>query len=214
MKTIDLKVVGKAMSYSEYWQLTQDLFEQGKTTGPIQNEALLSYTKLNIARMKRLNKTTNIDDKHRKMIHKIQKPITWLVLTEAWCGDAAQIIPVLAKIEELNRNIDLRLILRDEHLDIMDAFLTNGTRSIPKVILLDPEEDHFKVIGSWGPRPGILQKLVMDTKKKLINIEDQEVKKKVWAEVKTEIQKWYAKDKTITIQDEIIESILGVQGVI
>ena len=213
MEFINPEVVDNAMSYAAYWDLTRDLFEQGKTTGPIQNEALLGYTKLNMARMKRLDKTTKIDPAHEQLLQKIQSPITWLVLTESWCGDAAQVIPVLAKLADLNNHINLKLILRDENLGIMDEFLTNGSRSIPKVVILKPEAGKYEVIGSWGPRPGILQQLVMSTKAKLANETNDEIKKKVWSDVKTDIQRWYAKDKTITIQDEIIEAILKVQGI-
>ena len=208
MKSIDAQVLDNALTYEAYWKLTLDLFEKGMTTGPIQNEALLNYTKLNIARMKRLDKKTIIQPNNEAKITQIQDPITWLVLSESWCGDAAQILPVLAKLAELNDLIDFKIILRDEHLDIMDAFLTNGARSIPKVIILKNNGKDSEVIGSWGPRPGILQQLVMDTKAQLADEKDAAVKKQVWTEVKTEIQRWYAKDKTQAIQDEIVDALL------
>ena len=89
-------------------------------------------------------------------------PGTWhlLALSEDWCGDAVNILPVVARLTEALDGVDLRVLARDDNLDIMDAHLTNGTsRSIPVVILLD-EEYHER--GWWGPRPGVLQRWVMD----------------------------------------------------
>ena len=89
-------------------------------------------------------------------------PGTWrlLALSEDWCGDAVNILPVVARFAEALPNVDLRVLSRDENLDIMDAHLTGGrSRSIPVVILYDGD---FRERGWWGPRPGRLQKWVME----------------------------------------------------
>jgi thiol-disulfide isomerase/thioredoxin len=81
-----------------------------------------------------------------------------LVIAEDWCGDASSTIPVLARLAEAAPGLELRLIRRDEHPELMNRYLTNGTRSIPIVIALD---QHFREIGHWGPRPEVLQAWVM-----------------------------------------------------
>lgn len=210
MTHIDPSIIEDSMDYAAYWQLIQTLFEEGKTTGPIQNEAMLEYTRLNIARMRRLDKTTKLKEPTLKSLSKIDRPLIWLTLTEAWCGDAAQVIPVLSKMAGANPNIQLKLILRDEHLNVMDAFLTNGGRSIPKIIIVDAEE--YKVLESWGPRPTEAQQLVMDARLKAELIEDKIERKAFWNEVKKNTQLWYAKDKTIAVQSEMMEMTLQILG--
>ena len=101
--------------------------------------------------------------------------------------------------------VDLRLILRDEYPEIMDAFLTNGGRSIPKVVLLDAESK--AVLGSWGPRPEAVQQMVMDAKKDLEQIEDESAKKERYQELVAQAQKWYARDKTRSIQEEFLAAL-------
>lgn len=208
MEYINPTIIEGAMNYGQYWELIEGEFALGRTTGPIQNDAMLEYTKLNIARMKRLDKTTKIKEETINKLNQVKKNIIWLTLTEAWCGDAAQVIPILQKMANLNENISLLLLLRDEHLDIMDAFLTNGGRSIPKVIILDKENG--QVLGSWGPRPTEAQQLVMDARQKAQNILDPMDRKRFWDETKKNTQLWYAKDKTISVQSEMLEETLKV----
>jgi len=206
MKNINPEVINKSMNYKSYRLLIDALFSDNKTTGPDQSDAMLNYTKMNMARMKRLDKTTRLAEETIDKIKSINKPTTWLVLTEAWCGDAAQIIPVMQKMAELNENIELRMILRDEHLDIMDAFLTNGGRSIPKLISLDAETQ--AVLGSWGPRPKEVQQMLNNSKNAITTITDESEKKKILDGVKVEIQRWYAHDKTQKIQQELSENVI------
>ena len=190
------------MTYQTYRQLTDELLAQGKTTGGNHSEAMIHYTQLNVVRMNRLDKTTRLLEGVKEQLQQINRPMIWLTLTEAWCGDAAQIIPVLQKMTEVNELVELRLILRDEHPEIMNAFLTNGGRSIPKVILLDAQT--LGVLGSWGPRPAAVQEMVMSAKADLDVLTDKEDKKNRYHELITAAQKWYAKDKTKSIQQEFL----------
>jgi hypothetical protein len=180
------------MTYEQYLQLTEALLKENRTTGNNHSPAMIEYTRLNDRRMKRLNKTVVLDHLLVEKIKSINTPWIWLVLTEAWCGDAAQNIPVLAKMAEQNDNIALKLILRDENPEVMDAYLTEGGRSIPKLVCLTPELDE---IGTWGPRPEPVQQMVREFKKE----EDGDYK--VFVE---KVQLWYAKDKTMTMQSEIM----------
>jgi len=139
----------KAISYSSYRKCISDLIASGKSSGPIQSEDLLNYSKLNDRRMTRLDKTIQLSHETLLALKKNDKPITWLVLTEGWCGDAAQALPVINKIANESDLITLKIIFRDEHEELMGHFLTNGGRSIPKLLVLNSENE---VINTWGPR--------------------------------------------------------------
>jgi len=195
MKEIIEQSLTNAYTYQDYRDLVQTLLAEGKATGPNQSEELINYSMLNDRRMKRLDKTIKISDETRLEIEKITAPQTWLVLTEGWCGDAAQNLPVLHKMAELNDNINLKLVLRDEHLALMDLFLTNGGRSIPKLIALD---SNHNIIDTWGPRPTVVTKMVADYKAKNGTLD---------AQFKQDLQVWYNKDKGKSTQDDFVKMI-------
>lgn len=190
---ITRELLESAMSYESYSQLLDELFNEGKTTGDNHSEAMLGYAKMNIHRMNRLNKTIILDLELIELLN--QSPdykIVWLVLTEGWCGDAAQNIPLLQKVTELSEQIELKLILRDENLPVMDQFLTNGGRSIPKLIAL--REDKLSVLGEWGPRPEPVQQMVNEFKKQAEGD---------YKEFSKEVQLWYARNKNQSLQAEL-----------
>lgn len=183
-----------AIPYPEYREMIDALMGQNKTTGENHSEDYLNYTKLNIQRMKRLDKTTQLNSDLIELLKKAPT-MKWVVLSEAWCGDAAQNIPVLHQMElESGGKISMHIVLRDENLDLMDKYLTNGGRSIPKVIFLDA--DTHQELGTWGPRPAPVQEMVEENKKNPTMNYSQ------FSEV---VQKWYAKDKTQTLQQEITQ---------
>ena len=182
----------RGMYYDEYRRLIDAFLMVGKSTAKRESESLVEYSKLNVVRMNRLDKTTEIIPELQERISEISAPQTWLVLTEGWCGDAAQIVPVFNKIAELNSNIQLKLLLRDEHLELMNKYLTNGkSQSIPKLVVLD---EHNNELFNWGPRPQALQELFYHMKANALNNDS----------IKEEIHKWYAKDKTVSIQRDLL----------
>lgn len=193
MKNILENALKNSISYQDYRLLMQQLLAEGKSTGPNQSEELTNYSLLNESRMKRLDKTIKIADEIASEIQKIEETQTWLVITESWCGDAAQNLPVIYKMAELNENIQLKLVLRDENLALMDVFLTNNSRSIPKLIILDSD---LNVINTWGPRPSIATKMVMEYK---------ETNGSLDAAFKQDLQVWYNKDKGENLQNDLIE---------
>jgi thiol-disulfide isomerase/thioredoxin len=134
--------------------------------------------------MKRWDKTVKVSEEIEKRIAKFNQKITWLVLTESWCGDAAHLMPVMNKIAELNENIDFKVILRDKNDELMNQFLTNGSKSIPKLIVIDNETGD--VLNSYGPRPNEATKMVSDYKND---------HGKLTLEFKEDLQRWYNKDK-------------------
>ncbi len=192
MKKVIEESLQNAISYLEYRELVSNLLAEGKSTGPNQSEDILNYSLLNDRRMKRLDKTISISEKTKTALHKVKTPQTWLVLTEGWCGDAAQNLPIINKIAEENENIDLKLVLRDENLELMDHFLTNGGRSIPKLVALDSDNN---VIETWGPRPTIATQMVADYKEANGGLD---------AEFKKDLQVWYNKNKSLNLQEDMV----------
>ncbi|RMA58714.1 thioredoxin family protein [Ulvibacter antarcticus] len=189
------KYISKALSYSEYNHMVKELVSQGRTTGDEQTDVKIDFTKLNLSRTKRLDKTAVLSEEAKLAFQNIDTPQTWLVITEAWCGDAAQSLPFLNKMAQLSENIDLKIVLRDENPVLMDAFLTNGSQSIPIVIMLD---DSMNVFQTWGPRSKAATKLINDYKVKHGKIDST---------IKEMLQVWYNNDKGISIVNDILETM-------
>ena len=183
--------IDKSMTFAEYVKLIDDLLLDGKTTGPVQSDAMLNYGKLNRQRMHRLEKTVAVNDSLREKVQNNKRKMIWLVITEGWCGDAAQNIPVIEKIAEASSgSIETRYVLRDENLELMDRFLTNNARSIPKLIALDAET--LEELGTWGPRP-------QESMDLFIEMRDRGLEKPLIME---NLQRWYITDKNRAIQTE------------
>ncbi|MCA0152152.1 thioredoxin family protein [Winogradskyella vincentii] len=183
--------LNNSISYNEYRDLVVNLVAENSTTGNEKTEALANYTMLNDRRMKRWDKTVKLSEETKTAIESYNKKVTWLVITESWCGDAAHIMPVIHKVAELNDNIDYRIVLRDGNDALMNEFLTNGGRAIPKLIMIDKSSN--EVVNTFGPRPTVATDMVNDYKAK---------HGKLTPEFKEDLQRWYNKDKgQSTIQD-------------
>lgn len=203
MKTLLQRSLSESMPYSTYYGLMEKLVEEGKTTGPNQSEFMVHYTKMNLQRMKRITKKAGIRPDLIEAFASLPGKYIWLVITEAWCGDAAQIVPVFDAIVRDLPNAELSMVLRDELPELMDEFLTNGARAIPKLIVLDKET--LDVVTTWGARPSPAQDLV-DAYKADPNRPD-------YQEFSVTLQKWYNKDKTITLQTELFELAANLAAV-
>ncbi len=196
MKNIDEKIIEKAYSYKEYNEYVAELFEEGKVTNGDNTEANLDYTKLNMHRSARWDKRAKIDSELAVLVAKLEQPMIWLVLSEGWCGDAAQQLPFFQKLAELNENLELKILLRDEHPELMDQFLTNGARSIPKVIFIEKETGNVEA--EWGPRPHIIQEEYLAKRRN----PDYENKKAT-----EDLHLWYARNKGEELQKELKQII-------
>lgn len=188
----------KGVSYPEYRILVSDLLSEGMSTGKDQTEDKLHYSKLNNSRMKRLDKTIKLSNKTVACTQNLTKNYTFLVISEGWCGDAAQSLPIINKIAEASEKIDLKIVLRDENEALMNLFLTNGSKSIPKLILLDSETQN--VINTWGPRPSEATKMVAEQKEKFGVLD---------ADFKERLQVWYNTDKGQNIESDLLQ-LLGL----
>ncbi len=182
--------IEKSMTFAEYIKLIDDLLLDGKTTGKNQSEAMFNYGKLNRQRMHRLEKTVVMNESLKEKSHNNQRKMIWLIITEGWCGDAAQNIPIIEKIAAASENIETRYVLRDENLELMDAYLTNNARSIPKLIALDAET--LQEIGTWGPRPNIAMNYFYEMRES--GLEKPQMMEN--------LQRWYIADKNQAIQHE------------
>jgi hypothetical protein len=129
----------------------------------------------------------------KTFLENLDKDYIWLVISESWCGDAAQILPIINKMAEVSDKIDLRVVLRDDNEDLMNLFLTNGTRSIPKLIIIDKKTN--EVINDFGPRPKEAKQLILDYKAEHGVVDET---------AKINLQKWYLNDKGISTQKEIV----------
>lgn len=181
----------KGITFEKYMKDFELAVAEKRTSGPNQDEMHVHYTMLNLHRSNRLYKHTEIKDELKSAIEAFTKKLNVMVITEFWCGDAAQNLPVIAKALSISENADLRILFRDENLELMDQFLTNGGRSIPKVIILDED---FNLVDSWGPRPELAQAEMMRLKEVHTDFET----------IIEGMQKWYNQDKTNSMQREIL----------
>ena len=195
MKNIIAKALFKSHTYAEYRKLVSDLLVNGQSTGNEQSESLTNYSKLNDARMNRLDKTIKLTDEVVSKLENLDHRYIWLVISEGWCGDAAQILPVINKMAlASNKKIDLRIVLRDENEELMSQYLTNGGKAIPKVIVICKEAGIVRA--DWGPRPKAASELMANYKKEFGVIDEK---------IKTDLQLWYLADKGISVQEELMQ---------
>ncbi len=189
MKAIIEQALNESRTYNEYRELHKGLVAEGKTSGPNQTDALIHYTKLNDARMRRWEKRYQPDMDFS--VYNPKESEVWLLISETWCGDAAQILPVINKIAEQLTNVELRLVLRDEHPGLMDNFLTNGARSIPKLIRLRRKD--FEVLSTWGARPKAAQPIVDEYKA------SEAITPAMFQET---LAKWYVEDNGKSVEED------------
>jgi hypothetical protein len=192
MLSIIQSALQNSHSYTEYRIIVSKLISEGKSTGKEQSADLLHYSELNEVRMKRLEKTLKLDPEVEKTLQNLKSNQTWLVISEGWCGDAAQILPIIKLMSEASKNIDLKLVFRDENEELIHLFLTNGAKSIPKLLVLD---ESFNLINHWGPRPEGAKNLIIEYKA-IHGIVDEAAK--------IALQKWYLDDKGISTMKEIV----------
>lgn len=183
------------MDYQEYMDLTAQLVSENRTTGPNQSEAMLHYTKLNLKRMQRLNRTAQPSQSLLEAVRNIPFRMRWMIITEPWCGDAAQNIPFIANTAAQAGNVDLGLVLRDENVGYMDLFATHGARSIPKLIVYPADED--RVVAQWGPRPAPMQEKVMAYKRAVGDKPNFEA-------FSAEIHHWYHQNANKALESELL----------
>ncbi|HEU4791830.1 MAG TPA: thioredoxin family protein [Flavobacterium sp.] len=200
MKSSVAKALFNSYTYLEYKKIVSDLLSEGKSTGSEQSKDLLHYSTLNETRLKRLDKTITISEEISEKLKVLEKEYIWLVIAEGWCGDAAQILPILNKMAAESDNIDLKIVFRDLNDDLMNQFLTNGARAIPKLLIIDKELG--KVCKHWGPRPKGATDLIKNYKEQFGIVDE---------DAKTQLQLWYLHDKGLSVQNEVVEMMYSIK---
>ena len=200
MKSSVAKALFNSYSYLEYRKIVSDLLSEGKSTGNEQSENLLHYSTLNETRLKRLDKTISVPEEISTQLKVLEKEYIWLVIAEGWCGDAAQILPILNKMALKSNKIDLRIVFRDLNEDVMTLFLTNGARTIPKLIVVDKASG--RVCDHWGPRPKGASDLIKIYKQQFGIVDE---------EAKTQLQMWYLHDKGLSTQNEVAQMMVSIE---
>lgn len=189
------KIKSIGISYRQYYDLTKTEVDSVNIE-QLNEEERKRYEdkKLNLHRMTRIEKYYTVYEELKNLISNITRPQTWMIISETWCGDSAQNIPYIAKIVELNSNIDLRIIIRDENPDIMDLYLTNGSRSIPILVAFD---ENGRELFRWGPRP-------KEAKKLFIELKAQGHEKSYILE---KLHLWYGRNRGMDLELELTEKI-------
>ena len=184
-------------TYPEFRALVGNLAAHHRTTGPEQSPGLVRYTDQNQAHLDHayaLPLLPALVDK----LHQLSQPEQWLVLAEAWCGDTAHTLPILAHLAETSPDtVRLFVLLRSKHPTLMAAHQTDGKNNIPKLIRCGAATGG--VLGTWGPRPAAAQVLSQQLHSDK-SLHTNEVVKGMNA--------WYTVDNGQSVQQELL-ALLG-----
>ena len=179
------KYINAAINYDSYCGYVENQAENS-------TDKYAEYFPINYQRMERLNKNLSIPDSLKAKINQLT-PLYYLILSEGWCGDCAQIVPILAKMEKASKNIELKILIAEENLELLDKYLINNSRSVPLVLGINKE--NFKVEFKWGARPLFGLELLKKYKS------DENYSKDMFQK---DLQIAYNKDKGIKTINELI----------
>lgn len=182
------------MDFESYLAEFERILNSPSRPAPYDKAEYLTYAKLNWARLNRWLRTGKLTEQFVRILNRVSEPQHWIVITEPWCGDAAHSIPFLHLAAQLNPLISVEYELRDSPPFRINDYLTNGSKSIPKLIIQDNQGNDLAV---WGPRPAGCQQLFNQLKAEGVDFEAQ----------KTAQQNWYNADKGLSLQQEIGELI-------
>ena len=185
------------MDFQAYTTLFDTLLNDPSPKAPYDNSSYINYTKLNRSRMNRWMKTGTLTDAAIAAVKRIDSPQHWIVITEAWCGDASHSIPFIQKLAEQNPLIQIDYELRDSEPFRINDYLTNGGKAIPKLVIYDEEG---RSLADWGPRPAKCQALFHELRNSGLDFEIQ----------KEALQKWYNENEGRDLQEELIALLAGL----
>jgi Thioredoxin len=195
MPEINSSIINSVLTYNEFMdEFAKQINVSDINTLNDYDKSFYDYRKLNYQRSTRLEKTFIPTDETKQIFSKINQPLKWIVITETWCGDSAQNLPVITKIAQLNDNIELKIVLRDSNLEFMDIHLTNGSRAIPKLIVYDENDNE---LFQWGPRPVEAQNLFSRLKNAGMPKPD----------INKELHLWYGRNRGKEVEKEIVNLI-------
>lgn len=190
-------VILNGISYQDYKNiLIQQVQNFNPGTASQEEINHLENRKLNLHRTSRLDKHFNLSEESIRVLKQMKKKQIWMVLSETWCGDSAQNLPVIAAFEKHSELIEMKILFRDEHPGIMDLYIEDGVkRSIPKLVAFDKFGNE---LFQWGPRPHeaklLFEKAITE------GIEKDKRSK--------ELHLWYGRNRGINTEKEISQLIL------
>lgn len=180
-------------TYAEYERLFQEMANMGKESQYFVTSANLPYIRSNWEISQRVKSSVVLFHSLNQLLLNLYYSYTWLVITEPWCMESAQNLPVIAAMAKVNpEKIRLLVVLKDQHPELMNKYLTNGNKAIPKVILINETRNVEEY--TWGPRPAPAQDLFLQWKR------DNDTKSK--RPFSVELNNWYKCDSSMTIQRE------------
>lgn len=178
------------MDFSAYLTAFGSILNDPNPPAPYDQPEYIDYTRLNWSRMNRWLKKGQLDTPLVDAVNHITHPQHWIVITAPWCGDAAHSLPFLHLASELNPLISVTYEHRDAEPFRINEYLTNGSKSIPKLIIRNSAGDD---LATWGPRPAACQELYQSLMTSGADFE----------RVKTDLQHWYNNDKGKAVQAEL-----------
>jgi hypothetical protein len=185
------------MDFQAYQQKFLDIMDGDEAAAPYDNAHYLNYVKLNWTRQQRWLKTGVLNEQLANAITAIDQPQHWMVIAEPWCGDAAHTVPFMHRLADINPLIEVDFQLRDSPPFLINSYLTNGSKSIPKLVMKDEND---KLIGVWGSRPAACQVLYDQLERDHVVLEEKKIA----------LQEWYNADKGVSFQKELFELIIPV----
>ena len=191
-QVIKRELIDEGMTFTQYMDLTKSIIENPTPDGLYAKESTMRYTKSNWERMNKVLNNTVISQRLYNQLSELKDEWVWLVISEPWCGDASWGVPALYQIASGSDKIDFRIILRDEHLDVMKAYQTAGSDSVPKLICL--RKSDLKELGTWGPRPAVLHEQVLKWK----NEPNADYKQSV-----RQLHGWFEADMSKSVMEEL-----------
>lgn len=191
MNKVGLKELNNSFTYAAFRAYVTEALQNNPEKLQLSAD-YLPYAELNEARLHRLDKTLQVEPEVALVMENLSKDYLWLVISESWCGDAAQSVPMLNKMATITDKVELKIIFRDQNLDLMDQYLTNGGRAIPKLLIVDKET--LEVLGDWGPRPADAVELVNNYKAEHGKFDEDGI---------IALNKWYTKNKGQQVQQEV-----------
>jgi len=195
MPELNTSIINSVLTFNEFVEeFTKQINVSDINTLNDYDKNYYNYRKLNFQRSSRLEKTFFPTDETKQIFSKINQIQKWIVITESWCGDSAQNLPVIAKLAQLSDKIRFKIVPRDSNLGFMDLYLTNGGRAIPKLIVFDEDDNE---LFQWGPRPAEAQNLFTGLKND--GIEKSEIYK--------ELHLWYGRNRGKEVEREIFQLI-------
>ncbi|HTO14890.1 MAG TPA: thioredoxin family protein [Edaphocola sp.] len=185
----------RSFSYSEFLEYAaKEVVLNEEDPSRVEDPKYIHFGKLNLQRMKRWTKTYQVPEALLQQFLNLQQQ-EWWVITEAWCGDSAQNLPLIAALAE-QLSIPLRIVLRDENPEIIDQYLTNGTKSIPVLVAFDKDKHQ---VFRWGPRPVAAQELMNDWK--------ADPRDRDFEAFELEMHQWYTQNKGKDLEQELLKII-------